>query len=236
MPLPVPQPDALGRNGTFVVLRKYHSHVDRFNAFLQANAASEQEQELLAATLVGRWRSGAPLVLAPDNDNPDLGADPRRNNAFSYAKDPNGRQVPLGSHIRRVNPRDTQLRILSAVNIRRIIRRSTTYGTPFPAGRTTDDGKERGLYFIALGARAIDNVEFMQREWINEGNFVGQGRDRDPMVGQQDATASFSVPGYRHPRVGGLHSFNTLLGGEYLFMPSLSGLAWIGHGSADNER
>ena len=69
---------------------------------------TEQERELLAAKLVGRWRSGAPLTLAPTHDDPALGADPRRNNDFTYAADPHGRQVPLGSHMRRMNPRDTE--------------------------------------------------------------------------------------------------------------------------------
>ena len=60
-------------------------------------------RELLAASLVGRWRGGAPLTLAPDRDDQGLGADPLRNNDFSYAADPHGRQVPLGSHMRRMN-------------------------------------------------------------------------------------------------------------------------------------
>ena len=59
--------------------------------------------ELLAAKFMGRWRSGAPLVLAPDKDDPALGSDPRRNNDFNYGKmDPHGYAVPLGSHIRRM--------------------------------------------------------------------------------------------------------------------------------------
>ena len=67
-----------------------------------------EEQELMAAKLMGRWRSGAPLVLAPDKDDPALGADPQRNNDFNYKEmDPHGYAVPLGSHIRRMNPRDT---------------------------------------------------------------------------------------------------------------------------------
>ena len=41
-------------------------------------------QDLLAAKLMGRWRSGAPLVLAPERDDPELGADPLRNNDFNY--------------------------------------------------------------------------------------------------------------------------------------------------------
>src|SRR4029077_5255525 len=107
VPLPMPQPDTLGRNGTYVGFRKYQSRVGAFNRFLLANGSTAGERELLAAKLVGRWRSGAPLTLAPDIDNPALGADPRQNNDFNYANDPRGRQVPLGSHIRRMNPRDT---------------------------------------------------------------------------------------------------------------------------------
>ena len=34
---------------------------------------THEEQELMAAKLMGRWRSGAPLVLAPEKDDPALG-------------------------------------------------------------------------------------------------------------------------------------------------------------------
>src|ERR1700722_17751968 len=40
-PLPSPQPDVLGRNGTFVGLRKYQSRVGAFNRFLQMHAQSD---------------------------------------------------------------------------------------------------------------------------------------------------------------------------------------------------
>ena len=44
---------------------------------------------------MGRWRSGAPLVLAPEADDPELGADPQRNNDFNYKEmDPHGYAVP----------------------------------------------------------------------------------------------------------------------------------------------
>ena len=98
--LPMPQPDILGRNGTYVGYRKYQSRVGAFNRFLHANGATEEERELLAAKLVGRWRSGAPLALAPERDDPALGADAQRNNAFDYKDDPHGRKIPLGAHIR----------------------------------------------------------------------------------------------------------------------------------------
>ena len=67
-------------------------------------AKDRAEEEWLAAKIVGRWPSGAPLALAPDKDNPDLGADPKRNNAFMFGDDPHGLKSPFGSHVRRMNP------------------------------------------------------------------------------------------------------------------------------------
>jgi len=92
VPLPMPRPDMLGRNGTFVGVRKYQSRVGTFNRFLHEHARTDEERELLAAKLVGRWRSGAPLTLAPTQDDSALGADLRQNNDFTYAADPDGRR------------------------------------------------------------------------------------------------------------------------------------------------
>jgi Dyp-type peroxidase family len=233
LPLPMPAPDVLGRNGTYVVFRKYHSHVAAFNRYLHDNASTEQERELLAAKLVGRWRSGAPLALASTHDVPELGADPLRINNFDYADDPRGLKTPLGSHIRRMNPRATKLEVLTDVNIRRVIRRSTSYGEPLPASELHDDGNPRGLDYISLGARAVDNAEFLQSEWVNSGSFIGLGKERDPMIGLQDKDAYFTVPGSPPRRVHGIHTFNTLLGGEYFFMPSLTAIHWLA--SADRR-
>lgn len=52
--------------------------VAAFRRYLKDNASSPEEEELLAAKMVGRWRSGAPLVLAPEHDDPGLAADPQR--------------------------------------------------------------------------------------------------------------------------------------------------------------
>jgi Dyp-type peroxidase family len=231
VPLPMPHPDVLGRNGTFIGLRKYQSLVGTFNRFLREQAGTEQERELLAAKLMGRWRSGAPLTLTPTDDDPELGADPRRNNDFTYAADPHGRQVPLGSHMRRMNPRDTEMAQLADVNVHRIIRRSTTYGAPYDPDAVSDEADEtaRGLYFIFLSAKAMATMEFLQQEWINNGNFMNLGAERDPNVGLQEDGATFTIPRapVRH-RIHGIRTFNVLRGGEYLFLPSLSALRWIG--------
>lgn len=231
VPLPMPQPEILGRNGTFIGFRKYQSRVGAFNRFLHANGANEDERELLAAKLVGRWRSGAPLTLAPETDDPALGADPQRNNNFDYAADTHGRKAPFGCHIRRMNPRDTPLTRLTDVNIHRLIRRGTTYGKPYDPNELSEeaDSVERGAIFLFISAKAMATMEFLQQEWINEGNFINIGEERDPIIGRQEEGAYFTIP--KEPvrrRCHGIETFNVLRGGEYFFMPSLSALRWLG--------
>ena len=234
VPLAMPQPDALGRNGTYVVLRKYQSRVGAFNRFLRENGQTDAERELLAAKLVGRWRSGAPLTLAPARDDAALGEDPRRNNDFVYANDPRGEQVPLGCHMRRMNPRDTKMPVLADVNIHRVIRRSTTYGAPYDPNAISeqDDASARGIYFLFISAKAMGTLEFLQQQWINDGAFMDLGNERDPLVGLQEERNTFTIP--KEPvrrRIHNIETFNVLRGGEYLFMPGLSALRWLaGHG------
>ncbi len=230
-PVAMPDPPELGRNGSFVVLRKYASQVGAFNDFVRSHASGEQEEELLAAKLVGRWRSGAPLILAPEHDDPDLGADPTRNNDFDFSKDPRGFVCPHASHMRRLNPRDSRLTILTDVNIHRIIRRSSTFGPKWRRDVTAADDVhgDRGIFFIFISARAYDTIEFLQQEWINRGNFIDLGAERDAVVGLHETPGSFTLP--QAPvrrRLDGVTTFNRLRGGEYLFMPSLSALRWIG--------
>jgi len=228
--LPMPQPDILGRNGTYVGFRKYQSRVGAFNRFLAAHGNTEAERELLAVKLVGRWRSGAPLTLAPEVDNPALGADPNRNNDFNYSNDQRGRQAPFGCHIRRMNPRDTKLTRLTDVNLHRLIRRGTTYGPPYDANALSeaDDQVPRGAYFLFISAKAMATMEFLQKEWINDGDFIGAGNERDPIIGVQGDGATFTIP--KEPvrrRIHGIETFNVLRGGEYFFMPSISALKWL---------
>jgi Dyp-type peroxidase family len=230
VPLPMPQPEVLGRNGTYLALRKYQARAGAFNRFLREHGRTAEERELLAAKLVGRWRSGAPLTLAPTRDDPSLGGDPERNNDFTYRDDPAGKVVPLSCHMRRMNPRDTPMHRLTDVNVHRIIRRSTTYGAPYDpqASPERDDEVVRGLYFLFISAKAMATLEFLQQEWINDGDFLGMGDERDPIVGLQESDATFTIPATPvRRRLHGLETFMVLRGGEYMFMPSLSALKWL---------
>jgi len=137
-----------GANGTYLVFRQLKQRVRDFWAFLDKRAESDvpphetdAERQAyrgkLAAKMVGRWPSGAPLVLAPDRDvYPQLaeieeemaaaeesGDDQRvavlkdarkvlldttGAHMFGYYEgDPDGVACPFGSHLRRANPRDT---------------------------------------------------------------------------------------------------------------------------------
>jgi Dyp-type peroxidase family len=226
--VPVPAPDAFGRNGTFLGFRKLHSKVAVYRRFLRDNASKRLSSERLAAKMIGRWPSGAPLMLAPDKDRPDLASDPRQLNNFLYADDPRGLRCPMGSHIRRMNPRDSALQVITDVSLHRIIRHGTAYGPRLPDGVVDDDGKARGMFFIFMSATAPDTYEFLKKNWINDGNFAGLAEERDPMVGSHDGTGHFTIP--MRPlrkRLPMLESFTRTLGGEYAFMPSLSALKWL---------
>jgi Dyp-type peroxidase family len=223
-----PEPEILRRNGTFLAFRKFHSHVAAFRKYLREQASSPEGEELVAAKMVGRWRSGAPLVLSPECDDPALGADVHRNNDFSYQDDTQGLKCPFSSHIRRVNPRDALKNDLVMANLHHFLRRGTNYGPPLPEGVFEDDGAERGGVFLLIGAHQRQQFEFVQSQWMTDGNFISHGTEQDPIVGNNDGEGVFTIP--KRPFRRRLHSlpqFVTLRGGEYCFMPGLRALRWL---------
>ena len=124
-----------------------------------------------------------------------------------------------------MNPRDTKLTRLTDVNLHRLIRRGTTYGPPYDPNALSeaDDEVPRGAIFLFISAKAMATIEFLQQEWINDGNFIGAGNERDPIIGRQEEGATFTIP--KQPvrrRIHGIETFNVLKGGEYFFMPSMS--------------
>ena len=223
-----PEPEVLRRNGTFIAVRKFHTKVAAFRKFLREQASSPQEEELIAAKMVGRWRSGAPLVLAPEHDDPKLGKDPNRNNDFNYSEDMAGLKCPFSAHIRRLNPRDALKNDLVAVNIHHVLRRATNYGPPLPEGVLEDDGAQRGGVFLLIGAHIKRQFEFLQSQWVTDGDFIGHGREQDPIIGNSQGDGIFTIP--KRPvrrRLHGLPQFVVVRGGEYCFMPGLRALKWL---------
>ena len=223
-PAGLPQPAVLARNGSYLAYLRIEEHVGAFRDFLRQEGDTPEQQEWVAAKLMGRWRSGAPLVLSPDKDDPELGGDMQRTNDFNFGKmDPYGYGCPLGAHIRRMNPRDT------AANMqrRKMIRRGGTYGPPLPEGKP-DDGIERGIAAFVGCASLVRQFEFAMNVWANDTNFHELGNERDPFVGTQDGSFDMTIP--KRPirkKIVGLPAFTTIRGGAYFFLPGIKALRYL---------
>ena len=221
----LPQPEILSRNGSYLAYLRMEEHVGAFRDFLRQHGKTREEQELMAAKLMGRWRSGAPLVLAPQKDDPALGADLQRTNNFDYGTiDPYGYSCPVGSHIRRMNPRDTS----DNMQRHKMIRRGGTYGPPLPEDAPEDD-MERGIAAFIGCASLVRQFEFAMNVWANDPQFKELGNERDPFIGTQDGTFDMTIP--RRPirnKIKGLPAFTTIRGGAYFFLPGIKALRYLG--------
>ncbi|MFL5809424.1 MAG: Dyp-type peroxidase [Flavisolibacter sp.] len=222
----MPQPEILSRNGSFLGYRKMQEHVGRFRDFLKANGKTEEEQELVAAKLMGRWRkSGAPLVLCPDKDDRELGFDDTRNNHFDYEKmDPHGYSCPLGAHIRRMNVRDQ--RVSKIMNRRLMIRRGGTYGPHLP-DEAPEDGANRGIAVFGGCADIARQFEFLVSVWATDPEFH-ELNEKDPFIGNHDGTFDMTIP--KRPikkKLEGLPAFTSVRGGAYFFLPGKKALQYL---------
>lgn len=244
-PFPIAGSDRVrfGHNGSYLVLRKLEQDVAAFWRYCWEAALAEQAPDvderakLIGSRFVGRWPSGVPLVEAPDTERP-----PRADvNDFGFRElDPHGLRCPLGSHVRRANPRDmlgeSAKQGLHDANLHRIVRRGRAYGPKLPGVMPrVDDGRERGLYFVALNANLNRQFEFIQQTWINNCKFAGLSAERDPLVGKEaydhddePVPRLFTVQARPvRSRYEGLPKFVRVRGGEYFFLPGLRALNYL---------
>lgn len=229
---------SFGYNGSFLVFRKLAQDVGGFHRFLDEAACNAdgsknpERAKLLSAKMIGRWPSGAPLTLAPDKDDPRLGASKYHNNAFGFAaSDPNGFACPVGAHIRRANPRDALAfpadphRSLQIANRHRIIRRGRPYHDNSPAGGAPP---EQGLLFMAVNATFHRQFEFIQQSWLNNPKFNGLYEERDPLNSVDAGGGMITIPAKPvRERIRGLPRFVTVRGGGYFFLPSIRALNFL---------
>lgn len=231
-------------DGSFLAFRYLFQLVPEFNLFLKKNPLPglppDQGSELLGARLVGRWKSGAPIDLAPTHDDPDLGKDSLRNNNFRYdfPDDPQTQdRCPFAAHTRKTNPRaDLEDMPKLGKNItesRRIIRRGIQFGrevsaTEASSGKTL---QARGLLFAAYQSNIVNGFQFIQHSWANNPTFPPKSPVTpgfDPIIGQAPDPASFTLVG-TDPKSQNkplpLHTqWVVPKGGEYFFSPSITSL------------
>jgi Dyp-type peroxidase family len=78
---------AWAENGSFLVYRRLRQDVAGFEQFIHQTAQQLGiAPELVGAKLMGRWASGAPILRAPEADDPALGDSDCANNHFEFGK------------------------------------------------------------------------------------------------------------------------------------------------------
>jgi Dyp-type peroxidase family len=232
---PVPQPVELGRNGSFVAFRVLKQEIAAFEKFLSDTAPQVgMSPDKLAAKMCGRWRNGVPIVLSPDTDSPEPPLAPDQYNNFDYVTsaefnpngfdDKKGMRCPIGSHLRRNNPRGQLVAGGDDGRKHRIVRRGMPYGPPFDPANP-DDGIERGLLGMFIGVSILDQYEFLMSQWINDGIFTpGIGGTKDPIQGNNTpADSKFTIPDPAGKKViTGFPQFVVTRGSAYCFLPSVT--------------
>ena len=205
----------LGRNGSYLVMRQLHQDVPGFWQFVDQQADGDAEQrEQLAAAMVGRQRDGTPLVDPVETpiEGIKIGGSAARLNQFDFDDDPHGQRCPIGSHIRRANPRTGDfppgvtgllsrlIRILgfhrrypgddliASTRFHRLVRRGRVYGTqltPDKAVSSKPSRAKRGLHFVCLVANISRQFEFVQNAWSMGPKFGGVQNESDPLLGNR---------------------------------------------------
>lgn len=236
----------LGNGGSFLVGRQIEQDVRSFWQFWEDKAGNKENALWLASKAMGRWPNGMPISGSSPQPQPEFD---RLQLNFDFAKDRYGDQCPIGSHIRRANPRDGlnpdhPKRSARISNTHRLLRRGRRFGGPSPsdwfpetlintsvASLDADPDADRGLFFICLVGDIARQFEFVQQTWLNNSKFANLSGGADPISPGQKLFGDngiFVVP--KDPlrqRIKGLQSFTLVQGGGYFLLPSKSAVLRI---------
>jgi Dyp-type peroxidase family len=238
-----------GKNGTYLVFRQLEQDVEAFETFLDeefdrrlaapgsrfANGIRRNQKEWrdwLAAKMVGRWKNGKPLTRYPDRQPSDQKYE---NDFYYYDDDRDGMRCPIGSHIRRANPRDSlgsnPRQELQLTKLHRILRRARNYGPRYDSvdKKNLTNKEKRGLQFICLNTDIAGQFELVQQGWINNPQFSSLHNERDPLLAERQQSGCVMTVQARpaNLRIDALKQFVTVKGGAYFFMPGKRAATWL---------
>lgn len=223
-----PLAEGVDEYGSYLSYLKIEQDVQAFQAAVRSLAAAmsaqgkgnaRQAEELAGAFLLGRFKSGTPVVAANAPNIPESNP-----NNFDYRDDHNAYlRCPAAAHIRKVNPRDSEER-----RKHRIARRGVTYGDL--AGEGSTGQERRGLLFQCYQWNISDQFEFLMQAWMNDPDHPRAASGVDPIMGRGSAVQP------KWPKVWGgtgtcecaLPEFTKIRGGEYFFTPSTASLWRLG--------
>ncbi|KAF8810963.1 Dyp-type peroxidase [Phlegmacium glaucopus] len=247
------------KNGAFVVYRHLKQLVPEFRTFLEQTVRQsiiinpslpslkdsedfQKRVDFLGARLMGRWKSGMPVVLTPmppdgtfPVDDSCIGKNRELNNNFDYGTRGEQFLCPFAAHTRKTGPR-TDLP-LKPVEQHMIHRGGITYGCEL-----SDEEKsgpktifERGLSFVCYQSSLIAGFEFIQKSWSNNETFPPQTPANvvpgfDPIIGQKQGQPR-KMTGHDAENLSKELNipmqFVIAQGGEYFFLPSITTLEKI---------
>jgi Dyp-type peroxidase family len=212
--------------GSFLVFRRLSQDVPGFWEFMELRCQDSYFQleltpEELAARMMGRWKSGAPLAkneYEPADPNFDSNDFLYRDTTFN---DPDGQRTAKFAHIRIANPRDHQEGEQSPEDNweqnleHRILRRGVPYGPPWAKDMRRD--VDRGLLFICYQRDILKQFEHIQRSFLNYDQTYAQ------TTGLHARILNMLRGEGGYSRLG-IERWVTTTGGAYFFSPSIRAL------------
>jgi hypothetical protein len=242
------QPPQLSTNSSYAAFRILDQDVVGFEQFLKDFAPKAGvDPEMLAAKVCGRWRNGNPLELMPTDPGTELLPDDQVNNFTYCSTDPAtddtlGIKCPIGSHIRRTNPRNESVTGAGSI-IHRITRRAIPYGPAYDPANPVD--APRGLIGFFINASIHNQFQFIQGQWVLTDTFVKSATapkggppgnavlnisGKDVFLGNDPASRnSFTLTAETgsNKKITGFSQMITTRGGAYVFFPSITGLNYL---------
>lgn len=238
-------PSQLSTNSSYAAFRILDQDVVGFEQFLKDFAPPGVDPEMLAAKVCGRWRNGNPLELMPTEPGTVLPTS--QLNDFTYVSttvppdDTLGLKCPIGSHIRRTNPRNMAVTGTDSTH-HRITRRAMPYGPAYDPANPVD--VPRGLIGYFINASVFNQFQFIQGQWALTATFVKSAKSpggqppgnavnnisgEDVFLGVNDpASSSFTLPEEpSNQKVTGFSRMIITRGGAYVFFPSITGLNYL---------
>jgi Dyp-type peroxidase family len=217
---PRPQVHDFGRNGSFLAIRQFEQHVDRFHDYAKNSAKTLQDvarlpdllggavtPDWVEAKMMGRWHDGVPLIDRP------IGPAPAEHAAEVHAGETNRVEAP-GKHAHRERRLHSDTDLDFGVDdpqglycpFGAHIRRVNPRGSLAPGddselmitnrhrllrrGRSYQQEREKGLLFIGLCADLERQFEFIQQSWLGAPGFAGLTNEPDPIVSVKPAGSS----------------------------------------------
>ena len=200
----------IGRNGTYLVFRQLRAGRARVLAASSTrrdatpDGTSDPQRLRLASRWSGAGRAARRSRSSPDADDPALRRGQRLR--LPRARSRAAPRCPVGSHIRRSNPRDSldprpghgQVAGDQPPPPPLAARPRVRARAHAPTRRSTEPlapDEERGLHFICLNGNIARQFEFVQHTWLNNPKFAGLYDDADPLVGPSAPYGgTFTIP------------------------------------------